>query len=159
MQLHGRPEYDGVSQKRTFAALAARRRGNRRVRANECGARRWLAGAGPAVFSAQGPRSLAAPLNLEPYPLALLVIRRGFGCVALSLAQRNLLVLPSLFFLGPCACCPLSFSPVSTVVWLECHWILLCGGLISYLQTIYMYAFEFCLSLLFARLGLFPRQR
>src|SRR6266481_6575865 len=54
-------------------------------------------------------------------PLALLVIRRGFGCVALSFAQRNLLVLLSLFLLAPCACCPLSFSPVSTVIWLECH--------------------------------------
>lgn len=29
-------------------------------------ARRWLAGAGSATFSAQGPRSLATPLNLEP---------------------------------------------------------------------------------------------
>jgi hypothetical protein len=93
----------------------------------------------------------------QAYPLASLVIRRGFGCVALSFAQRKLLVLPSLFFLGPCACCPLSFSPVSTVIWLECHWILLCGGLISYLTTIYGHVFEFCLSLLFARRGLFPK--
>jgi hypothetical protein len=83
----------------------------------------------------------------QAYPLALLVIRRGFGCVALSFAQRNLLVLLSLFFLAPCACCPLSFSPVSTVIWLECHWILLCGGLILYLVTLYMHVFEFCLSL------------
>ena len=70
--------------------------------------------------------------TFQAYPLALLVIRRGFGCVALSFAQRNLLVLLSLFFLAACACCPLSFSPVSSVIWLECHWILLCGGLISY---------------------------
>jgi hypothetical protein len=54
-------------------------------------------------------------------PSALLVIRRGFGRIALSFAQRNLLVLLSLFLLAPCACCPLSFSPVSTVIWLECH--------------------------------------
>jgi cold shock protein len=59
-------------------------------------------------------------------PLALLVIRRGSGCGALSFAQRKLLILLSLFFLGPCARCPLSFSPVSTVVWLECHWIHIC---------------------------------
>jgi hypothetical protein len=122
-------------------------------------ARRWLAGAGSATFSAQGPRSLATPLNLEPTRLALLVIRWDFGCVALSFAQRKLLLLPSLFFLGPCARCSLSFSPVSTVIWLECNWILLCGRLISYLPTIYMHVFEFCLSLIFARLGLFPRQR
>src|SRR6266404_570569 len=70
------------------------------------------------------------------YPSALLVIsplviRRGFCCVALSLAKRNLLVLLSLFLLGPCACCPLSFNPVSAVIWPECHWFLSCGGLIS----------------------------
>src|SRR5439155_21365047 len=50
---------------------------------------------------------------------------------------------------GPCARCPLSFSPVSTVI---CR-------LILDLPTIYMHLFGFCLSLLFARLGLFPRQR
>src|SRR5262249_38806173 len=59
---------------------------------------------------------LAVALNFT-YPLALLVIQRGLGCVALSFAQRNLLVLLSLFFLAACACCPLSFSPVSTVIW------------------------------------------
>jgi hypothetical protein len=32
-------------------------------------------------------------------------------------------------------------------------------GLIPYLIPLYMRVFEFCLSLLFARLGLFPRQR
>jgi hypothetical protein len=79
--------------------------------------------------------------------LALLVIRRGFGfrfvCAAFSFAQRSLLVLPFLFFLGPCACCSLSFSPVSPVVWLECHEVLSCGGLISYLPAIYMVLFKF----------------
>src|SRR5260370_7948544 len=93
------------------------------------------------------------------HALALLVIRRGFGCGPIGFAQRKLLILLSLLFLGPCARCPLSFSPVSTVIWLECHWILLCGRLISYLPTIYMHLFGLCLSLLFARLGLFPRQR
>jgi hypothetical protein len=70
--------------------------------------------------------------------------RRGFGCLALSLAQRSLLVLLSLSFLGARACRPRSFGPVSTVIRLECHWILLImGGLISYLTTIYMPIFEF----------------
>ena len=41
----------------------------------------------------------------------------GFGCAALSFAKRSLLVLPSLFFLGPCARRSLSFSPVSPVIW------------------------------------------
>jgi hypothetical protein len=41
-------------------------------------------------------------------PLALLVIRRGFGRIALSFAQRNLLVLLSLFLLAPC-CLPAYF--------------------------------------------------
>ena len=93
------------------------------------------------------------------YPLALLLIRWDFDRIALSFAERSLLVFLSLFFLAACACRPLSFSPVSTVIWLECHWILLCGGLISYLVTLYMHVFEFCLSLLFAPLGLFTRQR
>src|SRR5262249_60017575 len=116
------------SQKPTFTVLAVRRRGDRRVRANECGSTtlgcrsrpRDILCARTTVFSSAG--------KSQAHPLALLVIRRGFGCVALSFAQRNLLVLPSLFFLGPCACCPLSFSPVSTVIWLECHWILYAAG-------------------------------
>jgi hypothetical protein len=29
------------------------------------------------------------------------------------------------------ACCPLSFSPISAVVWLKWHRVLLCAGLIS----------------------------
>jgi hypothetical protein len=54
---------------------------------------------------------------------ALLVIRRDFRCLALSFAQRSLLVPNSLFVLGSCARRPLSFSPVSAVVWFESHWI------------------------------------
>jgi hypothetical protein len=53
----------------------------------------------------------------------LLLIRRGFGCLALGFAQRSLLLLFSLFFLGACACCPLSLGPVSTVIRLECYWL------------------------------------
>src|SRR5262249_56554310 len=51
----------------------------------------------------------------------LLLIRRGFGCLALGFAQCGLLLLFSLFFLGACACCSLSLGPVSTVIRLECH--------------------------------------
>jgi hypothetical protein len=39
-----------------------------------------------------------------------LLIRRGFGCLALGVAQRSLLLLSSLLFLGACACCPLSLA-------------------------------------------------
>src|SRR5215510_423440 len=58
----------------------------------------------------------------------LLLIRRGFGCLALGFAQRSLLLLFSLFFLGACACCPLSLGPVSTVIRLECHWLPPCAA-------------------------------
>ena len=97
----------------------------------------------------------------QDHASALLVIRRGFGCAALRLAERNLLVLPSLFFLAPCACGSLSFSPVSPVIWLECHEVLLCGGLISYLATIYgCYSnLPLLIICLFALPGLFPRRR
>src|SRR5215469_7116529 len=54
-------------------------------------------------------------------PGRLLLIRRGFGCLALGFAQRGLLLLFSLFFLGACACCPLSLGPVSAVIRLKCH--------------------------------------
>src|SRR5262249_39657445 len=80
-------------------------------------------------------------------PLVLLVVHRGFSSGALGFAQRSLLFLSSLFVLGSCARCPLSFSPVSAVIWLECHWI-------SFVRPIdfgpdhyiYMREFEFCLS-------------
>src|SRR5262249_45409399 len=58
----------------------------------------------------------------------LLLIRRGFGCLALGFAQRSLLLLFSLFFLGACACCSLSLGPVSTVIRLECHWLPPCAA-------------------------------
>ena len=50
-------------------------------------------------------------------------LRRAQPCAAQLLL--------SLFLLGPCACCPLSFNPVSAVIWPECHWFLSFGGLIS----------------------------
>ena len=79
------------------------------------------------TFSAQEWRCFAEP---EPsrLPGRLLLIRRGFGCVALGFAQRSLLLLFSLFFLGACACCPLSLGPVSTVIRLECHWLPPCAA-------------------------------
>src|SRR5262249_45355499 len=61
-------------------------------------------------------------------PGRLLLIRRGLGCLALGFAQRSLLLLFSLFFLGACACCPLSLDPVSTVIRLECHWLPPCAA-------------------------------
>src|SRR5215510_10253449 len=66
--------------------------------------------------------------NPSRLPGRLLLIRRGFGCLALGFAQRSLLLLFSLFFLGACACCPLSLGPVSTVIRLECHWLPPCAA-------------------------------
>jgi Sigma-70 factor, region 1.2 len=54
-----------------------------------------------------------------------LIIGRRFAFGTLSFAPRNLFFLLSLFFLAPCACCSLSFGPVSTVVWLKWHRILM----------------------------------
>src|SRR5262244_102692 len=70
-------------------------------------------------------RGTSSPSRL---PGRLLLIRRGFGCLALGFAQRSLLLLCSLFFLGACACCPLSLGPVSTVIRLECHWLPPCAA-------------------------------
>jgi cold shock protein len=85
--------------------------------------------------------------------LVIRLTRRGFGRVTLSFAQRSLLLFLFLPFLAPRAVSPLSFSPISTVIWLECHWILRCGGLISCPATPYMRPFEFLPALLFARQG------
>ena len=52
----------------------------------------------------------------------------GASAIALGFAQRSLLLLFSLFFLGACACCPLSLGPVSTVIRLECHWLPPCAA-------------------------------
>src|SRR6266540_1321240 len=41
---------------------------------------------------------------------------------ALSFAQRSLLVLLSLFLFASRPCRSRSFSSISSVVWLECHW-------------------------------------
>src|SRR6516225_1391499 len=70
-------------------------------------------------------RGISSPSRL---PGRLLLIRRGFGCLALGFAQRSLLLLFSLFFLGAYACCPLSLGPVSTVIRLECHWLPPCAA-------------------------------
>ena len=106
---------------------------------------------GPCDTLCTGTTVFSGAAKSQDYALALLVIRRGFGFgrAALSFAQRSLLVLPSLFFLGPFARRSLSFSSVSPVIWLECHEALSCGGLISYLAAIYVPSFEFaCLCCL-----------
>jgi len=51
---------------------------------------------------------------------------RRFGRVTLGFALRSFFVLSSLFFFAPRARCSLSFSPISAVVWLECHRNLFC---------------------------------
>ena len=48
--------------------------------------------------------------------------RPDFG--ALGFAQRDLLVLLSLFLLAPSACRPRSLGSISSVIWLECHGVL-----------------------------------
>ena len=53
-------------------------------------------------------------------------VSRRFGCVTLGFALRSFFVLSSLFFFAPRARCSLSFSPISAVVWLECHRNLFC---------------------------------
>src|SRR5262249_51298744 len=70
-------------------------------------------------------RGISSPSRL---PRRLLLIRRGFGCLALGFAQRSLLLLFSLFFLGACACCPLSLAPVGAVIGLKCQGPPPCGG-------------------------------
>jgi hypothetical protein len=65
----------------------------------------------------------AESLKPAACPLVLLVVHRSFSSGALGFAQRSLLLLSSLLVLGSCARRPLSFSPVSAVIWLECHWI------------------------------------
>jgi hypothetical protein len=84
-------------------------------------------------------------------------IRRSFSCAALGFALGQLLLLLFLFFFGFRAGCSLSLRPVSTVIRLEGHRIPLVRGLIPCLIPIYMRVFEFCLSLLFARLGALPK--
>jgi hypothetical protein len=60
--------------------------------------------------------------------VGLAFIRRNSCCVALGFALGQFLLLLLLFFLGPCAGRPVSLRSISTVVWLECHRILLCAG-------------------------------
>jgi hypothetical protein len=84
-------------------------------------------------------------------------IRRSFFCAALGFALGQLLLLLFLFFFGFRAGGSLSLRPVSTVIRLEGHRIPLVRGLIPCLIPIYMRVFEFCLSLLFARLGALPK--
>ena len=84
-------------------------------------------------------------------------IRRSFRCAALGFALGQLLLLLFLFFFDFRAGGSLSLRPVSTVIRLEGHRIPLVRGLIPYLMPLYMPVFEFCLSLLFARLGALPK--
>jgi len=51
-------------------------------------------------------------------------IRRRPDFGALGFAQRNLLVLLSLFLLAPSTCRPRSLGSISSVIWLECHGVL-----------------------------------
>ena len=60
--------------------------------------------------------------------VGLAFIRRNSCCVALGFALGQFLLLLLLFFLGPCAGRPVSLRSISTVVWLECHRILLGAG-------------------------------
>jgi hypothetical protein len=94
-----------------------------------------------AQFSSARMKTRAPLLNLKlaACRLALLVVHRGFGSSALSFAQRSLLLLPSLFILSSCARCPLSFSSVSAVIWLECHLISVMGP-IDFGPDNYIYA-------------------
>jgi len=78
--------------------------------------------------------------------LVMLVIWRVFRFIAFRFAQRSFLVLLSLLFFATRACRPLSFGAISTVVWLECHWLLICAGLISCLVIPYRASSRFCLS-------------
>jgi hypothetical protein len=55
---------------------------------------------------------------------SLIVIRRRFEWGAFGFALRGFFLFFSLFFLPASTRCPLPFSPISTVVWLECHVIL-----------------------------------
>jgi len=48
--------------------------------------------------------------------------RPDFG--ALGFAQRDLLVLLSLFLLAPSTCRPRSLGSISSVIWPECHGVL-----------------------------------
>ena len=84
-------------------------------------------------------------------------IRRSFFCAALGFALSQLLLLFFLFFFDFRAGGSLSLRPVSPVIRLEGHRIPLVRGLIPYLIPLYMRVFEFCLSLLFARLGALPK--
>jgi hypothetical protein len=70
--------------------------------------------------------------------LNLLIIRASFVCGTFSFALRMLFVFFPLFFLAAGAGCPLSLSPISTVVWLKCHRLLQCCELIS-CRTIHKY--------------------
>lgn len=108
---------------------------------------RWRLGA-----VADRPRAAISSL-----PTTLRVIRRGFSCVALSFAQRSLLVPPSLFLLGSGARRPLSFCPIPAVVRFECHWIPVMRW-IDLPPGNHIYArVRFYLSLLLARPGLLPK--
>src|SRR5262249_50343823 len=68
----------------------------------------------------------------------LLVTRERFLCGTRSFALRGFFLLYTLLFLAARACCPPSFSSISTVVWLEWHHDPLLRRLISF-RTIHNY--------------------
>src|SRR5438045_3823459 len=78
-----------------------------------------------AIAETSLPGKWRCSANQKPSTLPghFLLIRRGVGGLTLGFAQRSLLLLFSLFFLGACACHPLSLGPVSTIIRLECHWL------------------------------------
>src|SRR6476619_7257724 len=65
--------------------------------------------------------------RISDLSVGLAFIRRSACCVPLGFALGQLLLLLLLFFLAPCAGRPLSLRSISTVIWLECHRILLCA--------------------------------
>ena len=83
------------------------------------------------TFSAQEWRCFAEPvtfkaaLSFASHPAGLPLPRARF-CAAQP--SPPFFFVFSLFFLGACACCPLSLGPVSTVIRLECHWLPPCAA-------------------------------
>src|SRR6478672_4979321 len=114
----------GVSRSR-FALFFVSSRGGKPNLTNETGqfgpAGRVGELAARAGFPGGGTR-------ISGLSVGLAFIRRNSCCVALDFALGQFLLLLLLFFLGPCAGRPVSLRSISTVVWLECHRILLCAG-------------------------------
>jgi hypothetical protein len=71
----------------------------------------------------------------------LFIVRRELSRGALGFAQRRLFVLLSLFLFAACACLPRPVGPISSVIWLECHEILVMRLVDFFVTTSYMQAF------------------